>query len=291
METRKLLIIAFVSLLTCIHAYSITPQFNNENVNPKFDVKVTECKRIGKHVWITVLVTNNSGRDYNNVEIFNSWIKPQTTAVYDENGNSYEIGIVKSNEFHSPNLMDFLQIDFPDGVPVKTRIIAVNVPTNVKKIAKLQFGLKLSGNTPNDYNVVKDIEISEPSPNTNNDNVTCSYPYIKIIYLSCTRKGSAVEIKFRMTHQTDEDQRLEWKYDHFSAYDEEGESHEISVRMPNLSDERVLLPSQTPVLTTITIQNVPTSIKEISSIILPYRLTHYNTQFGYEIRLKNLRIQ
>lgn len=76
-----------------------------------------------------------------------------------------------NNTFKNLSITSFVSVECPSGVPVKVYVVASGVPQTTKSIARLNFTIEGVAST------LSNIPITEPKPNTNGENLTCSYPF------------------------------------------------------------------------------------------------------------------
>lgn len=244
--------------------------------------KISDCWRQGNYVWIAVTLTNNTAND-KTVEIYNEW-EDHTTKVFDEAGKAYNYGIIVNNAFKNLGVTSFISVDCPAGVPVKVYVVASGVPATTKSISRLRFTIEGAANN------VSNIPITEPKPNTNGDNLTCSYPYINLKYLSCERGDEGVVLNFTMTSTLENGNTISWDTDKLKIYDGDGNTYGWTFNMSGLNSGNTGLPSEIPVAGKLTIKNVPASLKEFHTIKMPFRMKHGGQPFAYEVMMKNVEI-
>lgn len=246
--------------------------------NPRINIAVANCTRVGRHAFIELTLTNNSGQD-KEVEIYNEW-EDFTTKVIDEAGAKYGMGIVVNNSLRDLSVTSFVSVKCPRDVPVKVLVIAQNVPQETTSICRLDFTVEKFVTT------IRNIPIKETNLPTNREGLTCNMPYIQCYYQSCVRNGNNWEVLFTLT--ADRDIAMKWKTNDVGIYDMEGNTYRWTLQMPtNQSGEGVLL-KQTPTAMKLSIKDVPASITQLHTLLLPFSVTLYRMPFSFEIRMTGL---
>ena len=248
--------------------------------NPKIQVKVADCWRMGKYVWIQ-LTLNNQGEEDKTTEFYNDW-QSNTTAVYDANGEKYPLGFVVDGSFINPVITNFISARCPSGVPVKVYVIASRVSQETKTIKRLDFTMDQVVTT------FRDISIREPQPNTNRLGLVCTSPNLLCYFKSCTRTGSDWTVTFTLTPGSD--LSIHWIDNKIGIYDNEGNTYKWSLDMPNMSYGNVQLLSQTPGLLKLTVKDVPASVTKLHTLLLPFSINFFGRDFNFEIRMSGLAV-
>lgn len=253
----------------------------------QFSVKVTDCVRVDKNVWITVTVTNHTNKEY----AVNIDLTPNRTKIYGEDGNSYPLSALINGDYKETDDMDDKSIYIKSNNTEEIVLVAHNVPTSIKKFTTLNLGVPR-----NDFfkgcDVIKDIYITKQITSNQDDNIECSYPFIFVDLVSCSRIGNDLILNLNMTLKTGESCLVSWDFPYLteadnSAIDNLGNSHEVIFELLPYMNKMSLLELEKPGKGVIKIKKVPSSIKELREIIIFFKtgLSHKNI-----LRIKNLNL-
>ncbi len=236
---------------------------------PNVTVKMTKAERIGFHVWVTYMITNNEGQDAK-FDLMN----PRATYAYNSEGGKYEVMILRGDKRYT----EYADMTFPAGIPVKVQLVVANVPASEGTLAKVSLGLA----TPWDKfpTINQNVPIMMPSPNSDNENTVLNYPWVAIKTLSCERLKNGVTQMFTLTSPN----AVKIEITKVTAYDEDGNTY------PCIFDTDIsalTVPENLPKKSSITVKNVPVSLKNLLAIKADLRIDG----FRYLLQFNNVAIK
>ena len=236
---------------------------------PNVTVKMTKAERVGFHVWVTYMVTNNEGKDAD-FEFMN----PTATYAYSSEGKKYDVMVVRGEKRYS----DYANITLPAGIPVKMQLVVANVPASEETLAKVSLGLS----TPWEKfpNISQNVPIVAPKQNSDNENTVLNYPWATIKTLSCERSNNGATQMFTLTSQKE----IKIEITKVTAYDEDGNSYPCVFGTDILS---FTVPENIPTRCGIVVKNVPAALKNLLAIKADLRIEG----FRYLLQFNNVEIK
>lgn len=231
---------------------------------PNVTVQMKSVERVGYHVWVTYMITNNDGQD-RKFDLMN----PVATNAYDSNGQKYNVLIKKGDRLYS----EYADINFPSGLPIKVVLIVGNVPATEKTLAKVSLGLATPWERFPYANM--NVDIKEPAPNSDKPETVLNYPWINIKTRECSRSDG--EPTQRFTLMSEQDVKVE--VTNIKAYDEEGNAYDAYI---GTGVSTFTIPGGIPLKCTASVKNVPAAMDKLLAIKVDLRIDglRYLLQFN-----------
>ena len=260
----RLLMISF-ALLLC---GSLQAQQPNVSVNMK------SAQRVGNEVWIDFMVTNNGSQN-------ETWgTITRNTYAYDREGEALKFGMLFGKQWHSRD--GYGWCEFPSGIPAKLTMIVIDVPTDMKSLAKVSVSI-LKGSAERTFSFTN-VMIKEPAPNSDNGKTTLNYPWMKISTKKCMRDGENALLEFSLTAST---QKEEFRFPPATAYDEEGNSYRCAIGNAQGQEVyNVSIDKGEKKNFVVKIRNISKDLKLLTAVKLPIELG----RFKYEAKFSDVRI-
>ena len=231
---------------------------------PNATVNLKSVERVGFHVWLTYLITNNDSED-KSYDLLN----PMGTYAYDNEGKKYSVLVKQGDRLFS----EYVTVKFPSGIPVKVTVIVGNVPANITSLAKVSIGLA----TPWDRNPYEqtNVTIKQPDPNSDQPTTILNYPWARIATKACTREQQNIVQAFTVTSPGE---KIVIKFERVTAYDEEGNTYEAYFTKGG----SLTVEADIPVAGSLTVKNVPANVKKLTAIKADLRINdlRYLMQFN-----------
>ena len=236
---------------------------------PNVTVKMTKAERVGFHVWVTYMVTNNDGQDAKF-----DFLNPTATYAYGSDGRKFDVMVMRGERRYN----EYADITLPAGIPVKIQLVVANVPASERTLAKVSLGLS----TPWEKfpNISQNVPIVMPEPNSDNENTVLNYPWATIKTLPCERIDKGATQMFTLTSPKE----IRIEITKVTAYDEDGNSYPC-VFGKDISSFTV--PENIPQKCGIVVKNVPATLKNLIAIKADLRIDG----FRYLLQFNNVEIK
>ena len=260
MKTLSKLLMLLVTLVGTVTMWA---------AKPNVTVRMTKAERVGFHVWVTYMITNNEGQD-----VKFDLLNPTATYAYSSDGKKYSVMLMRGERRYS----EFANMSFPAGIPVKVQVIVGNVPTSETTLARVSLGLATPWETFPTIN--QNVPIEVPAPNSDNENTVLNYPWATIKTLPCERLKIGTTQMFTITSPKE----IKIQITKVTAYDEEGNSYPC-VFGTDISSFTV--PENIPQRCGIVVKNVPTTLKKLLAIKADLRID----DFRYLLQFNNVEIK
>ena len=236
---------------------------------PNVTVQMKSVERVGYHVWVTYMITNNEGQD-KRFDLMN----PVATNAYSSNGEKYSVLIKKGDRLYP----EYADINFPSGLPIKVVLIVGNVPATEKELAKVSLGLATPwGHFP--Y-ANMNVAIKEPAPNSDNPETVLNYPWINIKTQGCSRSDGEPTQHFTLMSEQD----VKVEVTNIKAYDEEGNAYDAYI---GTGVSSFTIPCGIPLKATASVKNVPAATDKLLAIKVDLRIDGLR----YLLQFNNVKIE
>lgn len=235
---------------------------------PNIDIQMTSCVRWGGEVVVGFRMTSSrpadtsitfEGTDWQSMD---SWGHCRANS---QGGNALPCFV---SEFANNRSMDqVVRSTMPSGVPINGVCRILNVPERDTIIARLDIGgVYSAGENVNRgfvYSCRQPIPITVV-PNTNQDNVKCPIPVISVNFMGIKRVGKDAVVTYTLTSTQQDIELLDVKAG--NVYADDGNTYDFNIAYVGQEkySSTVPLPKDVPIKGTMTILNVPQTVKQFA---------------------------